>query len=437
MTTQGRDRFKMALHTRILWGLILGVLSGLAAHKICGDESVPLGNFIRNVTEPVGQLFLRLLLMVVVPLIFSSLVLSIVNLKSLKTFGRLGLRSFVACLVISTISVAIGLGLANTIKPGTRINPELATRLQTRFAAETEKQVTQIKAATTVETPMARLVKTLVPSNIFSSLASDPPNLIHIMFFAVAFGSALMLLSPEQSKPLVQCFEAISMLCGKLVNGIMWLAPFAVVALVFNNTARYGAELLLALGWFVVTVLIGLCLHMFGVYSIVLRVFAGTNPLDFFKRIKVVILTAFSTSSSTATLPTTLKASEENLKIPKKIGDFVLTVGATANQNGTALYEGVTVLFLAQLAGVPLSFADQIGIAYLAILASLGTAGVPSGSIPFIALVLSSYNINPAYIAIILGVDRFLDMCRTTVNVAGDLVVASYVASKEGDSNAT
>ena len=183
---------------------------------------------------------------------------------------------------------------------------------------------------------------------------------------------------------------------------------------------------------FVITVLLGLALHMFGTYSLSVWLLSRISPLEFFRRIKTVLLTAFSTSSSAATLPTTLRISEENLGVPREINSFVLTVGATANQNGTALYEGVTVLFLAQLAGVDLSFGQQLMVAYLAILGGIGTAGVPSASIPFIVVVLAGINVNPALIAIILGVDRILDMCRTTLNVAGDLTAATYVARSEG-----
>jgi dicarboxylate/amino acid:cation (Na+ or H+) symporter, DAACS family len=202
--------------------------------------------------------------------------------------------------------------------------------------------------------------------------------------------------------------------------------------LLFNNISQFGIDLLFSLGWFVATVLLGLGLHFFGVYSLSIAFLSKINPLEFFRRVRTVILTAFSTSSSNATLPTALRVSEENLGVPKEINSFVLTVGATANQNGTALYEGVTVLFLAQLAGFDLSLGQQLMIVYLAILGGIGTAGVPSGSIPFIIGILAMIGIDPALIAIILGVDRILDMCRTTLNVVGDITAATYVARSEG-----
>jgi len=252
------------------------------------------------------------------------------------------------------------------------------------------------------------------------------------LFFTLLFGVALNLIPAARTAALIDAIEGIYAVSAKIIDLIMWTAPFAVACLLFNNTARFGLDLLGALGWFFVTVLLGLALHMFGTYSLAVRFLSRISPLEFFRRIKTVIATAFSTSSSNATLPTTLRVAEENLGVPREISGFVLTVGATANQNGTALYEGATVLFLAQLAGVDLTLGQQIMVAYLAILGSIGTAGVPSGSIPFIIVVLGTINVNPALIGIILGLDRILDMCRTTLNVTGDLTAATYVARAEG-----
>ncbi|MHB9000536.1 MAG: dicarboxylate/amino acid:cation symporter, partial [Thermoanaerobaculia bacterium] len=227
-------------------------------------------------------------------------------------------------------------------------------------------------------------------------------------------------------------FEGVYEAVSKLIEIVMRIAPYAVFCLLFTMTARFGFPLLVSLGWYVATVLIGLTIHMFGVYSISLITLSRINPIEFFRRIRTVMITAFSTSSSVATLPTALRVSEENLGVPREINSFVLTVGATANQNGTALHQGVTVLFLAQLAGVDLSFAQQLMVVYLALLGGIGTAGVPAGSIPFVIVVLATVGVNPALIAIMLGVDRILDMCRTVLNVTGDLTIATYVARSEG-----
>ncbi len=340
--------------------------------------------------------------------------------------------------------MVIGLTLANTIKPGTRVDPATRDALKQRYSTDATKQVEAAKKGATVKTPLMQVVETIVPSNPFAAIsgvpsnpsqASEPanPNMLHLMFFALVIGIAITLLPVNGHSAVPECsWKGSIEITAKIIEMIMKFAPYAVACLLFNNTARFGLDLLQALGWFVVTVLLGLSLHMFGVYSLSVYFLSRMSPLEFFRRIKTVILTAFSTSSSNATLPTALRVSEQNLGVPQEINSFVLTVGATANQNGTALYEGVTVLFLAQLAGVDLSLGQQLMVVYLAILGGIGTAGVPSGSIPFIIGVLVTIGVNPALIAIILGVDRILDMCRTTLNVTGDITAATYVARSEG-----
>ena len=433
----------LALHTRILIGLAVGVIAGVSVNFAFGGDHPRVAWVIDNITQPIGQLFLRLLLMIVVPLVFSSLVVGVAGIGDIRKLGRVGLKSFAYCLVISAISVVIGLTLANTIKPGKRIDPATSAALQQRYATDATKTVEAAKKSGAVVSPLMQVVDTLVPSNPIASIAGVPanpstatsagtPNMLHLMFFALVIGIAITLVPVRVTAPLLRGLEALYEITAKIIEMIMKFAPYAVACLLFNNTARFGLDLLQALGWFVVTVLLGLSLHMFGVYSLSVYFLSGLSPIDFFRRIKTVILTAFSTSSSNATLPTALKISEENLGVPQEINSFVLTVGATANQNGTALYEGVTVLFLAQLAGVDLSLGQQLMVVYLAILGGIGTAGVPSGSIPFIIGVLVTIGVNPALIAIILGVDRILDMCRTTLNVVGDITAATYVARSEG-----
>jgi dicarboxylate/amino acid:cation (Na+ or H+) symporter, DAACS family len=422
----------LALHSRILIGLAAGVVAGVSVNYAYGGEDPRVTWVIDNVTQPIGQLFLRLLLMIVVPLVFSSLVVGVAGIGDIRKLGRVGLKSFGYCLVISAISVLIGLTLANTIKPGRRIDPNTSAALQQRYAADATKNVEEAKNARAATKPLMAVVETIVPKNPIAAVASENPNMLHLMFFALVIGIAITLIPVEVTAPLLRGLGALYEITAKIIEMIMKFAPYAVACLLFNNTARFGLDLLQALGWFVLTVLLGLALHMFGVYSLSVYFLSRISPLDFFRRIKTVILTAFSTSSSNATLPTALRISEENLGVPQEINSFVLTVGATANQNGTALYEGVTVLFLAQLAGVDLSIGQQLMVVYLAILGGIGTAGVPSGSIPFIIGVLVTIGVNPALIAIILGVDRILDMCRTTLNVTGDITAATYVARSEG-----
>jgi dicarboxylate/amino acid:cation (Na+ or H+) symporter, DAACS family len=421
------------LHTKILIGLAVGVVAGVAVNQMLGSDHPRIVWVVDNITNPVGQLFLRLLLMIVVPLVFSSLVVGVAGIGDIRKLGRVGLKSFAYCLVISAISVVIGLTLANTIRPGKKIDPATSAALQQRYATDATKTVESATKATTTSTPLMSVVETIVPKNPFWAISGqENPNMLHLMFFALVIGIAITLLPLTVTTPFLRVLEGLYQITAKIIEMIMKFAPYAVACLLFNNTARFGLDLLQALGWFVVTVLLGLSLHMFGVYSLSIYFLSRISPLEFFRRIKTVILTAFSTSSSNATLPTALRVSEKNLGVPPEINSFVLTVGATANQNGTALYEGVTVLFLAQLAGVDLTLGQQLMVVYLAILGGIGTAGVPSGSIPFIVGVLVTIGINPALIAIILGVDRLLDMCRTTLNVTGDLTAATYVARSEG-----
>jgi DAACS family dicarboxylate/amino acid:cation (Na+ or H+) symporter len=424
----------IALHTKILIGLVLGVVAGVTVNKLYGGDHPRVAWVVDNITQPVGQLFLRLLLMIVVVLVFSSLVVGVAGIGDIRKLGRVGLKSFGYCLVISAISVVIGITLANTIRPGERIDPATSAALQQRFATETSKTVEDAtKASSASSKPLMAVVETIVPKNPFYAISGkEDPNMLHIMFFALIIGVAITLLPVTVTAPVLRVLEGLYEITAKIIEMIMKFAPYAVACLLFNTTARFGLDLLQALAWFVLTVLLGLSIHMFGVYSLSIYFLSRMSPLEFFRRIKTVILTAFSTSSSNATLPTALRVSERNLGVPQEINSFVLTVGATANQNGTALYEGVTVLFLAQLAGVDLSLGQQLMVVYLAILGGIGTAGVPSGSIPFIIGVLVTIGVNPALIAIIIGVDRLLDMCRTTLNVTGDITAATFVARSEG-----
>ena len=431
-----RDKPKgMALHTKILIGLLVGVLGGLAVNWSLGGTHPNVVWVVSNITQPIGTVFLNLLLMIVVPLVFASLVVGVAGIGDIRKLGRIGIKSFAYCLIISAISVVIGLGLANTIRPGERISPDVAAQLKEKFSkgatTATEAQKAAAESAKS-DSGLMQAVKTIVPSNVFNSISGASPNMLHIMFFALIVGIAITLMPSPVSAPFVGLMESVFAITSKIIDIIMKFAPYAVACLLFNNIAQFGLDLLQSLAWFVVTVLLGLSLHFFGIYSLSVYFLSKISPLEFFKRVRTVIVTAFSTSSSNATLPTALRVSHENLGVPKEINSFVLTVGATANQNGTALYEGVTVLFLAQLAGVDLTLGIQLMVVYMAILGGIGTAGVPSGSIPFIIGILAMIGIDPGLIAIILGVDRILDMCRTTLNVVGDLTAATFVARSEG-----
>ncbi|HEU5131402.1 MAG TPA: dicarboxylate/amino acid:cation symporter, partial [Pyrinomonadaceae bacterium] len=300
----------LALHTKILIGLIVGVVAGVTVNRLLGGDNTRVAWVIDNITHPVGQLFLRLLLMIVVPLVFSSLVVGVAGIGDIRKLGRVGLKSFGYCLVISAISVAIGLTLANTIKPGKRIDPATSAALQQRFASDATTRVEDAKKASSTSTPLMSVIETIVPKNPFFAIgAKEDANMLHIMFFGLIVGVAITLLPVTVTAPVLRVLEGLYEITAKIIEMIMKIAPYAVACLLFSTTARFGLELLQALGWFVVTVLLGLSLHMFGVYSLSLYFLSRISPIEFFRRVKTVILTAFSTSSSNATLPTALRVS--------------------------------------------------------------------------------------------------------------------------------
>jgi len=427
----------LALHWQILIGLIIGAAAGLIANAWCpaqadGTPNPGLAWVVQNIAEPVGQIFLRLIFMVVLPLVFSALVLGVAEIGDVRRLGRVGLKTLLYTVGLSACSVAIGVGMANALQPGLRLGDKQRTALRQRYAAQTEEKVAQARQAK----PLRETLLDIIPRNPLQEMvgaldgSSRGGGMLAVMFFALLFGIALTL-APERTKPLISVLEGIYDTVMVIVGLAMRLAPLGVAGLVFSLTALLGVEILKTLAWYVLTVLGGLTLHFLGVYSLVVGLFARLNPLRFFSRSSEALLTAFATSSSNATLPTSLRVAEHNLGIRREISSFVLTVGSTANQNGTALYEGVTVLFLAQVFGVDLSLTQQITVALLAVLAGIGTAGVPGGSLPLVVMVLQTVGVPAEGIGIILGVDRLLDMCRTTLNVAGDIAIAACVNRSE------
>ncbi len=412
---------------RIVYGLLLGALAGAIAHQALGG-SAALESFVRWVAYPIGQLFLRLLFIAVLPLVISSLALGVLELGDVRRLGRIGVLTLGYTVLVSAGSVAIGVSLVNLLRPGDGFAPEERARLVETLAPQAQKVVSQ---AAQSANPIDQLLS-IVPRNPFEALVrAFDGEMLGVMFFAVLIGVALISTPRERTAGLVSALEGLYAVSLRIIDLAMVLAPLGVFALVFSLTARIGVDLLVTLGRYVTVVLIGLALQQFGVYSAIVRFAIGMSPRDFFARISEVMTTAFSTSSSAATLPTALRVSESRLGIPREIGSFVLTVGATANQNGTALFEGVTVLFLAQLFGVELGFGQQATVVLLSILAGVGTAGVPGGSLPLIVVVLQSVGVPGEGIAVILGVDRLLDMSRTVLNVTGDLTAALWVAKIE------
>ncbi|MCC6494165.1 MAG: dicarboxylate/amino acid:cation symporter, partial [Pirellulales bacterium] len=372
-------------------------------------------------------------LMVVLPLVFSALVLGVLGLGDLSRLGRIGALSVLYTLVLSGCSVAIGLTLVNVIKPGKGLSREQSEALRAAYSSDAEANVAKAQQAK----PIERVLLDLLPENPVQEAAgaldgTSPGNgMLALMVFALIFGAALSMIDEGKRAALAKLLDAVFDVTMVIIGFAMRLAPLGVACLMFAITARMGCEILLTLLWFVLTVLLGLSLQMFVVYSAALRFIARRRPWRFFKQAQDAILTAFGTSSSNATLPTALNVAQEKLAIPEGISRFVLTVGSTANQNGTALYEGVVVLFLAQVFGVNLTLAQQFTVVLMSVLAGVGSAGIPGGSIPMIVVVLQSIGVPPTGVAIILGVDRFLDMCRTTLNVTGDLTLAACVAATE------
>jgi DAACS family dicarboxylate/amino acid:cation (Na+ or H+) symporter len=427
-----RPRRRVPLHTKILIGLLIGAALGIATNVMFG-ESARLAWWATHVVDPLGRVFLRLVLMVVLPLVFSALVLGVLGLGDLSRLGRVGVTCLLLTLVLSGASVAIGITLVNLIRPGEGLPLEQRTALEQKYQQEMEGKRAMAEKAKPVE----QVVLDLLPENPVQEMAgaldgsSKGNGMLAVMFFALIFGAALGMVDEARRGAIVTLLEGLFDVSMIIIGWAMRLAPFGVACLMFSMTSRLGPEILVTLLWFVLTVLLAIGLQMFGVYSLAIRFIAGRSPLEFFGDVREAMLTAFGTSSSNATLPTALRVSQENLKVPPEIGRFVLTVGATANQNGTALYEGIVVLFIAQLFNVELSLAQQLTVVLMSVLAGVGTAGIPGGSIPLIMVVLRSVGLPAESIAIILGVDRILDMCRTVINVVGDLTLATCVAAIE------
>jgi DAACS family dicarboxylate/amino acid:cation (Na+ or H+) symporter len=415
----------MPLHKRILLGGTLGVVAGITAYLLAGG-SPGLQTFIHYVTEPIGKVFLRLLFMLVIPLIFSALVLGIAGMGDPRALGRIGLKSLAYTAVVSAIAVLIGITLVNVLRPGENISPELKARLA---AGAAQRAATVTPSANAPAASGIDLIVNIVPNNPIKAAADG--DMLGVMFFSLFVGIGLALVRTPAALRFQEAVEGLLDVSMRLIDIVISFAPVGVAALLFNLTATLGYEILKQLALYVAVVLLALLIHQFVVYSLAVKFFGGMSPRVFFRGIQEAMLTAFSTASSNATLPTALRVAEEELHLPPNVSRFVLTVGATMNQNGTALFEGVTVLFLAQFYGVHLTLAQQAVVVGICILGGVGTAGVPAGSIPVVAMILGLVHVPPEGIGLILGVDRFLDMCRTVLNVSGDLAAAVVVSHGE------
>ena len=427
--------WKWPLANQILLGLAVGAVLGLIVERtVTSPEALQTLNWwLTNVIQPIGRLFIRIIFMIVIPLIFSAIVLGVAEMGDIRKLGRVGLKSVVFTLLLSGTSVVLGLVLVNVLAPGRHLDPETRTQLVERYSGDVTSRVEQ----GTKKTPLSQTLLNLIPQNpLAEAVNAFAPNytgggLIAVMVFSLFFGVAMAMAPPEKTATLLSLLRGVFEVCMLIIGFAMRLAPIGVACLGFALTATLGIELVRSLGFYAGVVVLGLALHMFGTYSLFLKFVGGKSPVKFFSQSREAMLTAFSTSSSNATLPVSMRVAEENLRLPPQISRFVLTVGASANQNGTALYEGVTVLFLAQVFGVELSLGQQVVVALMCIVAGLGTAGIPGGSLPLVVGVLVTIGVPGEAIAVILGIDRLLDMCRTALNVTGDLVCAVLVSKGE------
>ena len=416
---------RVSLQMKMLIGFLLGLGAGLVVYATQTDAPW-VANVMKYFTQPVGTIFLQLLFMLVVPLLFSALIVGISEMGEIRSLRRIGIRTLVYTIVVSAIAVAVSLVVVNLLQPGAGVDRALADSLLEGRAADASAIVQRGQA----QPSGVDAFVSIIPGNLVKALG-DNAAVLSVMFFALFFGIGLLLTDTPGTRVLKSGFEGLFEVTMRLIMIVIRMAPLAVACFMFNLSAAFGWDLLVRLSAYVGVVLLALAIQMFFVFPVLLKTLGRKSPIAFFRETQEAAVMAFSTASSNATLPTALRVAEDNLKLPRRVSRFVLTIGATANQNGTAMFEGVTVIFLAQFFGMDLTLGQQITVMLVCILGGIGTAGVPAGSLPVVALILAMVGIRPEAIAIVLGVDRFLDMCRTTLNVIGDLVAAVVISRGE------
>ena len=416
----------MKLHTKILLGLVVGLVLGVTANLTVGTSNPRVEWINSYVAGPLGQIFLRMLFMVVMPLVFASIALGVAGVGDIRKAGRIGGKAIGYFLVTTMLACTLGLLIVNVARPWERVAPETRVALMERFAGD---------AASRIETSQresfgVHTFVNIVPRNPIDAAAKT--DMLGVIFFGLAFGAALTVIPAAKSKPMIEWLEALNSVVTAIIHFAMLLAPYGVAALIFTVSSRFGFDLMLAVAAYVITVIVALLAHVGLTLSAVIRFLIGMSPFMFFSRVRAALVTAFSTSSSSATLPTALDVASEQLGVPQKIAGFVLPIGSTMCMNGTAIFEGITVIFLAEIFGVDLSLGQMAAVMIMCVITAIGAAGVPGGSIPLLVGVLTMLGVPGEGIAIVLGVDRILDMSRTTVNVCGDLTAATWVAKSEG-----
>jgi len=422
---------KLELHWKIIIGLALGLFYGIFA------ASQGLGDFTSAWVAPFGKIFLNLLKLIAVPLVLSSLITGVASLSDTKKLSRIGGKTITIYIATTAVAVMIGLVSVNILQPGDTVPEDMKLKLQETYEVAASGR---LEAANDAKNrSFLQPIVDMVPDNVFSS-ASNNRNMLQVVFVAIIVGIALIQIPKNKGKPVLDFFEGINELVIKLVDNIMLFAPIGVFALIADtitsvagNNLNNIIELLSALGYYMLAVIIGLILQMLITYTTVLKIFSKMDLKTFYKGIAPAQLLAFSTSSSGATLPVTMERCEDELEVSEEVSAFVLPLGATINMDGTALYQAVAAVFIAQTLGMDLTLGAQLTIVFTAVLASIGTAAVPGAGIIMLIIILEAIGVPSAGIALILGVDRILDMMRTVTNVTGDASVAVAVHSSENN----
>ncbi len=422
--------FKMQLHWQIIIGLLLGLIFGIVS------ALMGWGQFTTDWIAPFGTIFIRLLKFIAVPLVLTSLITGVASLSDLKKLSRIGGKTISIYIITTAISVSIGLVIVNILQPGNKVPYDMQSKLQETYQADASYRADS--AQEVKERGPLQLFIDMVPSNFFEA-ASNNRNMLQIVFIALLIGIGLIQIPKKKSKPVLNVFEGLNDVIIKLVDIIMLIAPLGVFSLiaqtinkVAGNDPNQVIELLSALGFYMITVIIGLIVHMAVTYTTLLKIYVKMPLKTFFTGIGPAQLLAFSTSSSGATLPVTMERCEDELGVSEEVSSFVLPIGATINMDGTALYQAVAAVFISQAIGLELNLLDQLTIVVTAVLASIGTAAVPGAGIIMLVIILEAIGVPSTGIALILGVDRILDMLRTVVNVTGDATIAVTIAASEG-----
>ena len=411
---------KLALHWQIIIGMIAGLVLGVLFLQFDWGKA-----FVIDWIKPFGTIFINSLKLIAIPLIIASLIKGVSDLNDISQLSKLGSRTIGLYLFTTVIAISLGLVLVNVVKPGSFISESTRTEMMQSFAVEADTRIAS--AEQTKETGPLQALIDVIPDNIVAA-ASSNGNMLQIIFFVIFFGIGMILIEPEKSHPVKAFFDGLNEVILKMIDLIMLLAPYGVFALLATLMVEAPSpDVFLALGAYAFTVVLGLVILIFVFYPTLVKVFAGIGYKEFLNGISPAQLLAFSTSSSAATLPVTMERVEEHLGVEKDVVAFVCPVGATINMDGTSLYQGVAAVFIAQVFGNDLTFADQLTIVLTAALASIGTAAVPGAGILMLVIVLESVGVNPAGIALIFAVDRPLDMIRTAVNVTSDATVAILV----------